>query len=275
MFAWFFRTSKRSTHDARRSKSGPRQGIQHRRLGIEPLEVRTLLSINVVLISDAVAQAQQVRDAAAKDTIAIVYHNDTMTTTGLADLLASVSAAHNGTPIGHLGIVAHGGPGEVDLGKGDDLSLATMPTQAPTLERLRSVLTSDARLDLYSCSVAAGADGKTFVDELSAITGAAVFASDNPVGSVSGSDFVWEYHTGQGVASKELFSVQELETISRLCLAYSPPNLTNSAYQSGPYVTTPYLVGQCTWYAYGRIQEVGLVTSSQLSTPAIELKRFR
>jgi hypothetical protein len=203
----------------------PRCGLFHRRLLVEPLEDRWLLSVaplNVVLVSDAVAQVQQVCDAAAKDTIAIVYHSDSMTTTGLVDLLASVSTAHNGAPIGHLGIVAHGGPGRLDLGKGDDLSLATMPSQAAALERLRSVLTSDARLDLYSCSVAAGEGGKTFVDELSAVTGAAVFASDDPVGTVPGSDFIWEYQTGQAAASNELFSIQEMETIPGLRLPTVP-----------------------------------------------------
>ncbi|MBU4399613.1 MAG: DUF4347 domain-containing protein, partial [Planctomycetes bacterium] len=198
-----------------------RRNVYHRRLRMEPLEDRCLLSVaplSVALISDAVAEAQQVRAAAAMDTIAIVYNADTMTTTGLVDLLASVSAAHNGAPIGHLGIVTHGGSGELDLGKADDLSLATLPSQAAALERLRSLLTSDARMDLYSCSVAAGADGKTFVDELSVVTGAAVFASDNPVGTVPGSDFIWEYHTGQAAASNELFSVQEIEAIPTLCL---------------------------------------------------------
>ena len=115
--------------------------------GLEPLEDRCLLSVaplNVALISDAVAQAQQVRAAAANGTIAIVYHADTMTTSGLVNLLASVSAAHGGAPIGHLAIVAHGSPGEIDLGKADDLSLATLPSQAAALEQLRSVLTSDA-----------------------------------------------------------------------------------------------------------------------------------
>ncbi len=178
--------------------------------------------LNVVLISDAVAQAEQIQEAAAPDTIAMIYDSDAVTRTEMVDLLASVSAGHNGAPIGHLGIVAHGRPGELDLGKGDDLSLAMMPSQAAALERLRSVLTSDARLDLYSCSVAAGASGRSFVDELAAVTGAAVFASDNPVGTVPGADFVWEYHTGQAAASNELFSVQEIETIPGLCLPTVP-----------------------------------------------------
>ena len=178
--------------------------------------------LNVALVSDAVTQAEQVRAAAGKDTIAIIYQSDRMTPNGLADLLASVSAAHHGKRIGHLGIVAHGGPGELDLGKGNILSLATLPGQALALERLRSVLSSDARLDLYSCSVAAGTGGKAFIDELAAITGAAVFASDNPVGTVPGADFVWDYHTGQVNASKELLLVREMENIPQFCLAPQP-----------------------------------------------------
>ena len=188
------------------------------------LKNHCLLSVsplNVALVSDAVEQAEQIRRAAAKDTIAIIYHSDTMTTTGLVDLLASVSATHNGVRIGHLGIVAHGGPGEIDIGNTDHLSLATIPSHATSLERLRSVLTSDARLDLYSCSVAAGASGKSFVNELSDITGAAVFASDNPVGTVHRADLFLEYHTGQALANKELFSIQEMEAIPRLLLATS------------------------------------------------------
>jgi len=174
--------------------------------------------LKVALVSDAVAQAEQVRAAAAKDTIAIVYHSVSMTTAGLVDLLASISAAHGGTRIGHLGIVAHGGPGEVDLGKGEALSLATMPSQASALKGLRSVLTKHARLDLYSCSVAAGTGGKTFVEELAALTGAGVFASVNPVGTVPGADFVWECRTGQTAVSNELFLLREMEAIPRLSL---------------------------------------------------------
>lgn len=81
-------------------------------------------ALNVVLVSDAVAQAQEIRRAAATGTIAIVYRAEIMTTTGWVDLIHSVSAAHNGAPIRQLGIVAHGGPGEVNLGKGNDLSCA-------------------------------------------------------------------------------------------------------------------------------------------------------
>ena len=105
-------------------------------------------------------------------------------------------------PIGHLAIVAHGSPGEVDLGKADDLSLATLPSQAAALERLRSLLDTNAELDLYSCSVAAGPGGKTFVNDLAAVTGATVDASDNLVGTVPGSDLIWDYHAGRAAAAR-------------------------------------------------------------------------
>ena len=81
----------------------------NRRLVCEALEDRRLLSLaplNVALISDAVAQAEQIRFAAAKDTIAVIYHANDMTTAGMVDFLAAVSAAHNGALIGHLAIVA-------------------------------------------------------------------------------------------------------------------------------------------------------------------------
>ena len=62
--------------------------------------------------------------------------------------------------LGTSGIVAHGGPGEIDLGNGDDLSLNTLPSQAAALEQLRPLFTSDACVELYSCLVAAGAGGE-------------------------------------------------------------------------------------------------------------------
>ena len=74
-----------------------------RRLLCEELEDRRLLSLaplNVALISSGVAQAAQIQHAAAKDTIPIIYNADTMTVTGMVDLLQSVSAAHDGDLIG-------------------------------------------------------------------------------------------------------------------------------------------------------------------------------
>lgn len=229
---WFLHSPKRVKGSGRPSGKQRQNSLgispYHRRLALEALEVRTLLAaapLNVALISDAVAQAQQVRAAAAPGTIAIVYPSATMTTAGLDDLLASVCAAHNGDPIANLAIVAHGSSGEIDLGKGNVLSLVTLPGQSAALVRLRSVFTSDACLDLYSCSVAAGAEGRTFLEELAIDTGASVFASDHPVGTIPGADLTWDYNTGYPSASTELFT-NEIKAIPRLYLGSSPTTTT-------------------------------------------------
>jgi len=54
--------------------------------------------------------------------------------------------------------------------------------------------------------------------------------------------------------------------------AYSTPNLANSGYTSSRFATSANdLVGQCTWYVYGRIQETGLITAQKLSSLGIFL----
>ena len=248
--------SKQRRSKPRRNTLG--NSAYHRRPGFETLEVRSLLSVaplNVALISDAVAQAQQVRAAAMPDTIAIVYRAENMTTFELVNLLDSVSAAHGGARIADLAIVAHGGPGEIDLGTVDDLSLPTLPGQAMALEELRPLLSRDAFVDLYSCSVAAGAGGETFVDEFAADTGATVFASDHPVGTVPGASFLWDYQYGNRGRDSELFSSQELDDIPGLCLGpnshYVSESLpagsqepANTAFQE---VVTMENTGNTTW----------------------------
>ena len=54
---------------------------------------------------------------------------------------------------------------------------------------------------------------------------------------------------------------------------YPTPNLAGTAYTTGPFArhTSPLLVGQCTWYVYGRIQEAGVISPSTLSSKGIFL----
>ena len=86
------RSDRRAAKPAARSN---RSNVFHRSLRCEILEDRCLLALaplNVALVNDAIAQAQQVRDAAAMETTAIVYRSDSMTTTGLDDLDATASS---------------------------------------------------------------------------------------------------------------------------------------------------------------------------------------
>lgn len=83
------------------------------------------------------------------------------------------------------------------------------------------MLSDDARLDLYACSVADGIKGKYLVDELAAVTGADVYASDNVVGSGDEGDYVWEYYSGISLRP-ELFSIPQLELVEGFALRRQP-----------------------------------------------------
>ena len=87
------------------------------------------------------------------------------------------------------------------------------------MNRLHSLFVVGSQIDLYSCSVAAGAGGKSFVNDFAVETGVAIFASDNPVGTVAGSNLILDFRTGQTGTSNELLRIQEMEKIPKLCLA--------------------------------------------------------
>ncbi|HYV35072.1 MAG TPA: glycoside hydrolase domain-containing protein [Gemmataceae bacterium] len=211
------------------------------------LEDRTLLAtstiapIGLILVSDAVTQAEQVCAAASPGTIVVLYDSQTMTTSKLGEVVLSIAAANGGSPLSRLAIVTHGAPGQLDIGAHDSLNSATLTRDLPDLQRLRSLL-HGVRFDLYACSVASGPDGKAFVDELAAATGAAVFASAGPVGTVPGSSLVLDYHTAQAAASNELFTVGKMEAIPQLLLPAPSITSVNPAQPTGSASTQPFTI---------------------------------
>ncbi|MEA5466311.1 DUF4347 domain-containing protein [Leptothoe sp. PORK10 BA2] len=84
-------------------------------------------------------------------------------------------------PTPSLTLVAHGAPGELQLGAGR-LELGNLEQYAP---HLRSWFrpTDAAQLNLLACNVAAGDAGLEFVEELSALTGTTVTAATTVVGN--------------------------------------------------------------------------------------------
>ncbi len=199
---------------------------------VSPLERRMLLSLGsevsstatgaaplrVVLISDAVSQADPIAAAAQPGVIVSRYDGATGGVHALVSQLAAISRANGGAPIGQLALVAHGGEGSVAVSDRERWTLDTLPLLAADWGRLRALLTSDAQLDLYSCDVAAGPDGREFVRQLAAWTGADVFASDDPVGSGNAGDFAWEYGSSPVRQSREPLDPGRLEQIVGLRL---------------------------------------------------------
>jgi hypothetical protein len=190
-------------------------------LNLQSLEDRaTPAGLRVALISDAVAQAEQVAAAAASGVVTVPFDATTADWAGLVGALEQVSVAHDGAQIRQLGLVAHGRAGAVVLGPSDTLNLRDVSRDSDAWSGLRDLLTPDARIDLYACNVADGRAGTAFVKAIAARTGADVAASNDIVGQ--GGDFVWEFNTGGRRA--ELFHVPSLKEIAGLALedAYEP-----------------------------------------------------
>ncbi|WP_191602171.1 Ig-like domain-containing protein [Marinomonas algicola] len=96
-----------------------------------------------------------------------------------------------------LSILSHGQAGELHLA-GDSLTIDTLEEHAQALNSLKSVLSENGDLLLYACNLAEGALGKTFLEELSAITAADIAASDDLTGDThKGGDWNLEFAYGK------------------------------------------------------------------------------
>jgi len=112
---------------------------------------------------------------------------------GLAELATRLAGRHD---IAGLHIVSHGAPGRIVLGD-SVLSARTLPAHARLLQAIARHLGTDATIHLYGCRAGAGSPGRALVAGLSALTGAAVRASETPTGAATlGGD--WELAVVEG-----------------------------------------------------------------------------
>ncbi|MGB3493837.1 MAG: DUF4347 domain-containing protein [Elainellaceae cyanobacterium] len=79
-------------------------------------------------------------------------------------------------------IVSHGSPGTLYLGN-DELSLSTLSQHAHAIREWFKNSSQQASLYLYGCNVAAGDAGSEFVEKLTQLTEADIYASANLVGN--------------------------------------------------------------------------------------------
>jgi hypothetical protein len=95
-----------------------------------------------------------------------------------------------------ISIISHGSVGGIQLGTGF-LSATSMHQYAPQLQSWASSFVTGADILLYSCDVAFGEVGQSFVSNLGILIGADIAASTDLTGSSSqGGDWTLEYTTG-------------------------------------------------------------------------------
>ncbi|MEI6638709.1 MAG: Ig-like domain-containing protein [Chlorobium sp.] len=93
-------------------------------------------------------------------------------------------------------IISHGAIGSLTIGS-TALDSSTIGSYTAQLAQIGSALTETGDLLLYGCNVAAGDQGRQFIDTLSHITGADVAASDDATGgTAAGGDWALEVSTG-------------------------------------------------------------------------------
>ena len=80
-----------------------------------------------------------------------------------------------------LGIVAHGGPGRLTIGR-HSLTTPLLRAQAPTLREIGCCLRLRGRMRLMGCNVAAGARGQEFGVTMARLLGRPVVAATGTLG---------------------------------------------------------------------------------------------
>lgn len=94
-------------------------------------------------------------------------------------------------------LFSHGRPGALELASGE-LSLETVSRDDGGIAALRRAL-AGRPLVLYGCSVGRGATGRRFVEALSLVLDAPVFASSTPTGAEArGGDWIFDVAAGAG-----------------------------------------------------------------------------
>ncbi len=113
----------------------------------------------------------------------------------LSNELSNRLAAGTG-PYDAIHLVSHGTDGTIQLGT-DRLSTSNLDQFRDSIAGWGASLTVDADLLIYGCDVAQSESGQDFIDEIAALTGADVAASDNITGHQSlGGDWRFEYLVG-------------------------------------------------------------------------------
>ncbi|MFZ6760822.1 DUF4347 domain-containing protein, partial [Undibacterium sp. Ji50W] len=118
-----------------------------------------------------------------------------------ADGLQQMADYLAGHQVNSVQIVAHGFEGQLWLGK-TFLDNTTLNTHSEALANIGKALVPGGDILVYSCNLAAGDDGASFVSSLATLTGADVAASSNRTGA--GGDWDLEVTTGKIEATSAL-----------------------------------------------------------------------
>ena len=123
---------------------------------------------------------------------------------GLEQIALTLRGLHGESGIDAIHIFSHGSAGELSIGS-TTLSSYNINSYAATLSQIGSALSPAGDILLYGCNVAAGDEGRAFVESVARLTQADVAASDDVTGSAAlGGDWILE-NNSDAIEAKGLF----------------------------------------------------------------------
>jgi hypothetical protein len=186
--------------------------------------------LHVVLISNALGQVDAISKAAAADAKVITYDGQSGDIqTIVNDLKTLVDST--GHKIEQLELLSYGQHGILQLSENSLFSASTVSSNPIPWQTLGSLLTADAKIDLFGCNIGQGADGTSLVNTISSLTHATVWASDNTTGSGPNSDWVLETHSGESA----LGSVLDANVLNSLNVTLDNSDMTNPGFETGNF----------------------------------------
>jgi hypothetical protein len=186
--------------------------------------------LHVVLISNALGQVDAISKAAAADAKVITYDGQNGDIQTIVNELKTLVDS-TGHKIEQLELLSYGQHGILQLSENSLFSADTVSSNPIPWQTLGSLLTANAKIDLFGCNIGQGADGTSLVNTISSLTHATVWASNNTTGSGPNSDWVLETHSG----GSTLGSVLDANVLKTLNVTLDNSNMTNPGFETGGF----------------------------------------
>ncbi|MEW6348652.1 MAG: DUF4347 domain-containing protein [Thermodesulfobacteriota bacterium] len=237
-----------------------------------PLQDMFASDVNVILVADSLAATDLVGEASAPNSIVISYDGAHGTLAGITDTLADVVASQNRT-IDHLALMTHGSEGRLELSGSAVFTANTVVSSSAQWETLGSLLSGDARIDLYGCNVGSGEQGSALVAALARATGATVWASDDATGSTGSAD--WELEVRSAIS--DMPYLLDGNGLGALESYLASPTIVNGSFEIGNYsgwtmIDHPLVSG---WtpsnHMYGWLGTFGIAYQNETIQPGVFL----
>ena len=180
-----------------------------------PVPGSPALETKVVLIDSQLADSGQLIADVAPGSKIFVYNSQTDSANQvLQRVVAWADAA--GSQIQDLAILSHGVGGAFELGN-QWISATTLPQTVADWQRLSSVLSPGAAIEIFGCDVAApGSHGQSLLNALAAATRAAVFALTDTTGAGGN----WQLEAASAGASPAALALSAVPLNTSLLAAY-------------------------------------------------------